>query len=136
MSIRLVHPRKSTDSLFLGCGRSFINFLDFLPDMSKITEKMITECYEAFRSGNKGYVPQDMNPTSAKMNMIWLDSLINTFKPYHRSGSLMQYGLILEKIKQDYGVDRARKAAESAMPYCLQMNKQSHISILERYIKE
>ncbi|NOU20478.1 MAG: hypothetical protein HOO93_01580 [Methyloglobulus sp.] len=104
--------------------------------MSKITEKMITECYEAFRSGNKGYVPQDMNPTSAKMNMIWLDSLINTFKPYHRSGSLMQYGLILEKIKQDYGVDRARKAAESAMPYCLQMNKQSHISILERYIKE
>jgi len=110
--------------------------LRLLPDMSKITEEMITECYEAFRSGNKDYVPQGMNHTSAKMTMIWLDSLINTFKPYHRSGSLMQYGLILEKIKQDYGVDIAKKAAESAMPYCLKNDRQSHISILERYINK
>lgn len=91
---------------FRGCGSSLLNFLTLklLPKMGKITEEMINECYEAFRIGNKDHVPHGMNQTSAKITMIWLDSLINTLKPYYRSGSLM-----LEKIRQDYGLERAKK---------------------------
>ena len=102
--------------------------------MSKITEEMTLECYEAFRKGNLNHVPKGMNGTSAKMTMFWLDSILNTKKPYNRSASLMQYSVILEKIKQDYGSQRAKEAALVLMEYCKKHNKQSHIIILERFI--
>jgi hypothetical protein len=102
--------------------------------MIKITEEMILECYEAFRAGNLNHVPKGMNGTSAKMNMFWLDSILNTRKSYNRSGSCMQYSVILEKIKQDYGSQRAKEAALVLMEYCEQYNRQSHITILERFI--
>jgi hypothetical protein len=79
--------------------------------MSKITEEMILECYEAFRAGNLNHEPKGMNGTSAKMNMRWLDSILNTRKSYNRS--CMQYSVILERIRQDYGSQRAKEAAFS-----------------------
>ena len=99
-----------------------------------ITEEMILKCYEAFEAGNLNYVPIGMNATSAKMAMRWLDSILNTKKSYNRSGSLMQYSVILEKIRQDYGSPRAKEAALVLMEYCKKHNKQSHIIILERFI--
>jgi hypothetical protein len=100
-----------------------------------ITEEMILECYEAFRAGNLNYVPNGMNVTSAKITMSWLNSILNTYKSYNRSGSLMQYRVILEKIRQDYGNQKAKKAALVLMEYCQRHNWQSHIMILERFIK-
>jgi hypothetical protein len=102
--------------------------------MSNITEKMILECYEAFRAGNLNYVPKAMNDNSAKMMMVWLHSILNTKKSYNRGGSLMQYRVILEKIRQDYDSQRAKEAALVLMEYCEQHNRQSHIMILERFI--
>jgi hypothetical protein len=102
--------------------------------MSVITEEMILECYEAFKVGNLNHVPNGMSPNSAQMTMKWLDSILMTGKSYNRSGSLMQYSLILEKIKQDYGQQKAKNAALVLMEYCEKNNKQSHITILERFI--
>ncbi|MDO9267867.1 MAG: hypothetical protein Q7T96_02010 [Methylobacter sp.] len=102
--------------------------------MSKITEEMILACYEAFRAGNLNHEPKGMNGTSAKMTMRWLDSILNTRKSYNRSGSCMQYRVILERIRQDYDSQRAKEAALVLMEYCEQHNKQSHIMILERFI--
>jgi len=99
-----------------------------------ITEEMILKCYEAFKVGNLNHVPIGMNATSAKMTMRWLDSILNTKKSYNRSGSLMQYNVILEKIRQDYGSPRAKEAALVLMEYYEQHNRQSHIMILERFI--
>jgi len=99
-----------------------------------ITEEMFSECYEAFREGNLTHVPKGMNPTSAKMTMGWLEAILNTGRSFNRSGSLMQYKVILEKIRQDYGSERAKKAALVLMEYCEKYNKQSHIMILERFI--
>ena len=62
--------------------------------------------------------------------MKWLNSILNTKKSYNRSGSLMQYNVILEKIRQDYDSQRAKEAALVLMEYC----EQSHITILERFI--
>ena len=102
--------------------------------MSNITEEIILECYEAFRAGNLKHVPEAMNDNSADMAMVWLDSILNTKRSYNRSGSLMKYKVILEKIKQDYGSQRAKEAALVLMEYCEQHNRQSHIMILERFI--
>lgn len=102
--------------------------------MSKITEEMILECYEAFREGNLNHVPEGMGVTSAKMTMDWLNSILNTGKSYNRSGSLMQYKVILERITKDYDSERAKKAALVLMEYCEQHNKQSHIAVLEQFI--
>lgn len=100
----------------------------------EITEEMILECYEAFRAGNVNDVPEGMNANSAGMTMKWLNSILNTKKSYNRIGSLMQYNVILEKIRQDYDSQRAREAALVLMEYCEQHNKQAHITILERFI--
>jgi|GEM_PF-3452251 predicted restriction endonuclease len=86
--------------------------------MSKITEEMILECYEAFRAGNLNHEPKGMTVTSAKMTMAWLDSLINTGKPYHRDGSALQYEIILNRIKEDYGVEKLLKAKAVLMEHC------------------
>jgi hypothetical protein len=102
---------------------------------SKITEQMILECYVAFINKNRECVPKGMDRTSAKMTMSWLDCMLNTRKSYNRSGSLMQYRVILERIRQDYGSQRAKEAALSQMEYHERYNKQSHIMILERFIK-
>jgi hypothetical protein len=99
-----------------------------------ITEEMILECYEAFRARNRNHVPNGMNVTSAQMTMRWLDSILNTYKSYNRSGSLMQYRVILEKIRQDYGNQKAEKAALFLKEYCQRYNRQLHIKILEQYI--
>ncbi|EIC29208.1 hypothetical protein [Methylomicrobium album] len=98
-----------------------------------IIKAMILECYEAFKEGRLKHVPQDMKPTSAKMTMNWLESILNTREPYNRSGSLLQYKIILEKIEKEFGPQRAREAALVLMPYCQKYNKQSHISILQRF---
>ena len=34
--------------------------------MPIITERMILECYEAFKKGDKDFAPEGMNDTSAK----------------------------------------------------------------------
>lgn len=102
--------------------------------MNAITEEMILECYEAFKAGNLSYVPNGMSSSSAQMTMKWLDSILITGKSYNRSGSLMQYRLVLEKIKQDYGQQKAKNAALVLMEYCEKNNKQSHITILESFI--
>ncbi len=100
----------------------------------EITEEMILECYEAFKADNVKYIPEGMNDSSAGMTMKWLNSILNTKKSYNRSGSLMQYNVILEKIRQDYDSQRAKEAALVLMEYCEQHNRQSHITILERFI--
>lgn len=102
--------------------------------MSKITEEMIVECYEAFKARKLNYVPSGMSISSAQMTMKWLNSILNTKKSYNRSGSLMQYSVILEKIKQDYGNQKAKETAFVLMEYCEQNNRQSHMLILERFI--
>ena len=83
-----------------------------------ITEEMILECYEAFRAGNLNHVPNGMNANSASMTMVWLDSLINTGKPYHRDGSALQYEIILNRIKEDYGVEQLLKAKAVLLEHC------------------
>jgi hypothetical protein len=79
--------------------------------MPQITESMILECYEAYKAGKRECFPKGMNESSAKMTMIWLDSILRTYKPYKRSGSYMQHEVILKKIKQNYGSEKARRAA-------------------------
>lgn len=101
-----------------------------------ITKEMILDCYKAFKEGRLDHKPKDMSPTAAKMTMDWLNSILITGRPYNRSGSLMQYSVILEKIKQDYDSQRAREAALVLMPYCEKYNKQSHISILQQFIHQ
>ncbi len=59
-----------------------------------------------------------MSHNSAQMTMKWFDSILNTGKSYNRSGSLMQYSVILEKIKQDYSSQRAKQATLVLMEYC------------------
>ena len=95
---------------------------------------MILECYEEFKNGNLECVPEGMKKTSAEMTMSWLDCMLNTRTSYNRSGSLMQYRVILERIRQDYGNQRAREAALSQIEYHKRYKKKSHIIILERFI--
>ena len=85
--------------------------------MPIITELMLLECYEAFKNGDKNFIPEGMNDTSAKMTMTWLDSLFSG-KPYHRDGSALQYKLILERIKNDYGREQLLKAKSVLMEHC------------------
>jgi 5-methylcytosine-specific restriction endonuclease McrA len=85
--------------------------------MSKITEEMILECYEAFRRNERKYVPQGMDASSASMSMLWLDSLF-TGKPYHRDGSALQYELVLNRIKEDYGEKELLKAIAVLREHC------------------
>ena len=99
-----------------------------------ITEKMILECYDAFRSENLEFVPEGMNETSAKMTMIWLNCMLKTRKCFNRSGSKMQYSVILERIRQDYDIKTAEEAALSQMDYCVRYNRKAHIEILQQYI--
>jgi hypothetical protein len=98
--------------------------------MNKITKKMILECYEAFKSGTLDKVPKGMNPSSAKMTMQWLNSILNTGQSYNRGASLLQYRVILEKIRQDYGIHKAAEAALVLMDYCQENRKDSHLDIL------
>jgi hypothetical protein len=79
--------------------------------MPPITEKMILECYEAYKVGRRECFPEGMNKSSARMTMYWLDSMLRTYKPDKRSGSYMQHEVVLERIKQDYGSEKARRAA-------------------------
>jgi len=95
---------------------------------------MILECYNQFREGDLGYVPNGMNINSARMTMHWLDCMINTHRSFNRSGSLMQYRVILERIEQDYGSRVAREAALSQMQYQEEHNRQAHMMILNRFI--
>jgi hypothetical protein len=82
-----------------------------------ITEQMILECYDAWRNGNRTHVPDGMNVNSANMTMLWLDSLFNG-RPYHRDGSAMQYRVILERIREDYGPEQARFARDVLLGHC------------------
>lgn len=82
-----------------------------------VTEEMILECYEAFRKNDRKYIPQGMNANSASMSMLWFDSLF-TGKPYHRDGSALQYELILNRIKEDYGIEQLLKAKAVLMEHC------------------
>ena len=106
---------------------------------NKITQSMITECYEAYRNNNKKYVPQGMNSSSAGMTMLWLDSLIVTGKSDHRDGSCLQYELILGFIKNDYGVERLKIAKSILLEHCewsLEKHNKpmiSHRRILEKF---
>ena len=99
-----------------------------------ITEKMISECYDAFEGGNRKFVPEGMNETSARMTMSWLNCMLNTRTCFNRGGSLMQYRVILERISLDHGSQRAKEAALSQMEYCVRYNRKSHIKILEWFI--
>jgi 5-methylcytosine-specific restriction endonuclease McrA len=83
-----------------------------------ITEEMILDCYNKFREGKLNHMPNGMNANSANMTMVWLDSLINTGKPYHRDGSALQYEIILNRIKEDYGVEQLLKAKAVLMEHC------------------
>lgn len=85
--------------------------------MSRITEQMLLECYEAYKNNNCDYIPEGMNENSAKMTMLWLDSLL-TGKPYHRDGSALQCQTILEHIKEDFGPEKVRKAKEVLLEQC------------------
>lgn len=84
---------------------------------TKITGQMFIECYEEFKNGNREHVPKGMNENSAKMTMLWLNSLFSG-KPYHRDGSALQYKLILECIKKDYGKEQLLKAKSVLMEHC------------------
>ena len=99
-----------------------------------ITEEMILGCYYAFIEGNREFVPEGMNETSARMTMSWLNCMLNTGACFNRRGSLMQYRVILERISLDHGSQRAKEAALSQMEYCVRYNRESHIEILERFI--
>jgi hypothetical protein len=99
-----------------------------------ITEEMILGCYYAFIEGNREFVPEGMNETSARMTMSWLNCMLNTGACFNRRGSLMQYRVILERITLDYGSQRAKEAALSQMEYYVRYNRESHIKILERFI--
>lgn len=101
----------------------------------KITETMILDCYDNFKKGKIDFVPAGMNPTSAKMTMEWLDSIINTGQSYNRTASLLQYELILNQIEKDYGKRKAMEAAKTLMTYCQQYNKKSHIQILKKFLE-
>ncbi|QFY44752.1 hypothetical protein F6R98_20720 [Candidatus Methylospira mobilis] len=93
--------------------------------------------YDEFKKGNMDYCPNGINKTSAKMTMNWLDHMLypgKYSKPWGRGCSLMQYSVILEKITQDHGSQRAKEAALSQMEYCKKYKKQSHLMILERFI--
>lgn len=85
--------------------------------MSRITEQMLLECYKAYKNNNYDYIPEGMNANSAKMTMLWLDSLF-TGKPYPRDGSALQYRTILEHIKEDFGPEQVRKAKEVLLEHC------------------
>jgi hypothetical protein len=82
-----------------------------------VTEEMILECYDAFRRNDRKYIPQGMNANSASMSMLWFDSLL-TGKPYHRDGSALQYELILNRIKEDYGIEQLLEAKAVLMEHC------------------
>ena len=99
-----------------------------------ITEKMISECYDAFEGGNRKFVPEGMNETSARMTMSWLNCMLNTRTCFNRGGSLMQYRVILERISLDHGSQRAKEAALSQMEYCVRYKRESHITILNGFI--
>ena len=99
-----------------------------------ITEKMISECYDAFEGGNRKFVPEGMNETSARMTMSWLNCMLNTRTCFNRGGSLMQYRVILERISLDYGSQRAKEAALSQMKYYVRYKRESHITILKGFI--
>ena len=99
-----------------------------------ITEKMILECYDAFEKGNRKFVPEGMNETSARMTMSWLNCMLNTRTCFNRGGSLMQYRVILERISLDYGSQRAKEAALSQMKYYVRYKRESHITILKGFI--
>lgn len=104
----------------------------------KITGEMFLECYEEFKIGNKAHVPEGMNENSAKMTMIWLESLFSG-SPYHRSGSALQYKLILDCIKKDYGEEKLQKAISVLMENCEWSSKNynnpmiKHRKILNSY---
>lgn len=85
--------------------------------MSKITKQMFLECYEEYRKGNLNHVPEGMNANSAKMIMLWTDSLF-TGEPYHRNGSVLQYRIILERILNDYGTRQTSKAIAVLLEHC------------------
>ena len=96
--------------------------------MPEITEEMILECYEAFKAGNFECVPEGMDASSASMSMLWLDSLF-TGKPYHRDGSVLQYELVLNRIKEDYGEKELLKAIAVLREHCewsLKNHKKPH----------
>ena len=99
-----------------------------------ITEKMILECYDAFEKGNRKFVPEGMNETSARMTMSWLNCMLKTRTCFNRGGSLMQYRVILERISLDYGSQIAKEAALSQMEYCVRYKRESHITILNGFI--
>lgn len=82
-----------------------------------ITERMILECYDAWRNGNRDHVPDGMNENSAGMTMLWLDSLFNG-QPFHRDGSAMQYRVVLERIREDYGPEKAQVAKNILLSHC------------------
>jgi hypothetical protein len=97
---------------------------------TKITEQMFLECYNEFKNGNREYIPKGMNENSAKMTMLWLDSLF-TGKPYHRDGSALQYKLILDRIDKDYGNEKLIKAKSVLMEHCewsLKYHNKPHIA--------
>lgn len=103
-----------------------------------ITKKMILECYEAYKSKNKSHCPVGMNENSAKMMMLWLDSLFSG-KSYHRDGSCLQYEIILQKIKEDFGEPQLQKAKGVLHEHCEWSLKyhnkpmKSHLKILEKF---
>lgn len=82
-----------------------------------ITEQMFLECYDHWRHGDRKYVPDGMNANSASMTMLWLDSLFNG-NPYHRDGSALQYRVVLERIREDYGPEQARFARNVLLEHC------------------
>lgn len=106
--------------------------------MSEITERMIVECYEAYKRNELSFVPEGMNISSAKMTMKWLDSLF-TGKPYNRTGSAMQYGVVLSRIRDDYGDMQMMQARDILIQYCENalvqygMRLKKHRKVLEGF---
>jgi len=83
-----------------------------------VSEQMIKECYEEYRKGNRKHVPKDMNATSAKRTVDWLNCLFLEGKPIHFNGSVMQCKLVLEYIEKDCGEEWLSKAKSVLKEYC------------------
>lgn len=80
--------------------------------MTEITKAHILECYEAYKKGNICPYPQEMNATSAEMTMKWLAAICKD-KRWNRSFNAMQCGVVLAKIKADFGERRVHEVALS-----------------------